>query len=130
VSARRRITLDIKLDGRTAESETTGAWVGPYVLAIVTVLPEPGLAVEVNSTFVGHEGVPTCSTHLTLGPAGHAPFIVTAEHEHTSLDPTIRARECAYEHANAVLETLNGLGYQAGLDIGDDAFAELERIER
>jgi hypothetical protein len=130
VSARRRITLNIKLDGHDAESETTCAWVGPYVLVIVTVLPESGLAVEVNSTFVGHEGVPTCSTHLTLGPVGHAPFIVTAEHENTSLDPMIRVRECAYEHANAVLEALNGLGYQATADVGEDAFVELERVER
>jgi hypothetical protein len=102
----------------------------PYILAIVTVLPEPDLALEVNSTFVGHEGVPTCATHLTLGPVGHAPFIVTAEHEHTSLDPMIRARECAYEHAQAVLETLNGLGYQAGVDVSDGAFVELERVKR
>jgi hypothetical protein len=130
VSDRRKITLDIKLDGRETESETTCAWVGPYILGIVTVLPEPGLAVEVNSTFVGHEGVPTCSTHLTLGPVGHAPFIVTAEHEYTSLDPTIRARECAYEHAQAVLESLKGLGYQVGVDVRDDAFVELERVER
>jgi hypothetical protein len=48
VSERRRITLDIKLDGREAESETTCAWVGPYVLVIVTVLSEPGLALDVN----------------------------------------------------------------------------------
>jgi hypothetical protein len=46
VSDRRRITLDIKLDGHQAESETTCSWVGPYILAIVTVLPEPGLAME------------------------------------------------------------------------------------
>jgi hypothetical protein len=85
---------------------------------------------EVNSTFVGHEGVPTCATHLTLGPVGHAPFIVTAEHEHTSLDPTIRARECAYEHAQAVLEALKGLGYHVGVDVGEGAFVELERVER
>jgi hypothetical protein len=130
VSDRRRITLDIKLDGHQAESETTCSWVGPYILAIVTVLPEPGLALEVNSTFVGHEGVPTCATHLTLGPVGHAPFIVTAEHEHTSLDPTIRARECAYEHAQAVLEALKGLGYQVGVDVNDGAFVEMERVER
>jgi hypothetical protein len=67
---------------------------------------------------------------LTFIRIGHAPFIVTAEHEHTSPDPTIRARECAYEHAQAVLEALKGLGYQVGVDVRDDAFVELERVER
>lgn len=130
MSDRRTITLEVILDGRRADSETTCIWAGPYVLVIATVLPETGLAVEVHSTFVGHEGVPTCSTHLTLGPVGHAPFTITAEHERANLDPTIRARECAYEHAQVVLETLKGLGYRVGMDVPDDAFGELERVER
>jgi len=104
-------------------------WAGPYVLAIATVLPGPGLAAEVHSSFVGHPGVPTCATHLTLGPVGHAPLTITAEHEHANLDPTIKARECAYEHAQIVLGTLKSLGYEVGIDVPDGAFEELERIE-
>ncbi len=130
MTKQRKITLQIKLNDRNTESETTCSWIGPYILGIVTVLPEPGLAVEVNSTFLGHEGVPTCATHLTLGPVGHAPSITTAEHEHTSLNPTIRARECAYEHTQAVLEALKDLGYQVSVNIDDRAFIELERVER
>lgn len=128
MSERRTIILDIKLNGRRVESETTCRWAGPYVLVIATVLPEPGLAIDIHSTFVGHDGVPTCATHLTLGPVGHAPLIVTAEHERANLDPTIKARECAYEHAGIVLEMLKGLGYNVSLDVGDGAFIELERV--
>jgi hypothetical protein len=129
VSDRRTIALHVTLDGRRADSETSCMWAGPYVLVIATVLPGPGLAAEVHSSFVGHLGVPTCATHLTLGPIGHAPLTITAEHEHTNLDPTIKARECVYEHAQIVLGTLKGLGYEVGIDVPDDAFEELERIE-
>ena len=73
-----------------SSSETTCTWAGPYVLVIATALPDHGLAVEVHSTFVGHEGVPTCVTHLTLGPVGHDPVIFPVEHERASLDPSSR----------------------------------------
>jgi hypothetical protein len=130
MSGRRTIALDVTLDGRRADSETTCMWAGPYVLAIATVLPEAGLAVEVLSTFVGHEGVPTCATHLTLGPVGNDPVIVAVEHERANLDPTIKARECVYEHAGVVLETVKRLGYEVGIDVPEHAFEELERVER
>jgi hypothetical protein len=130
MSGRRTIALDVTLDGRRADSETTYVWAGPYVLVIATVLPEMGLAVEVHSTFVGHEGVPTCATHLMLGPVGNDPVVVSVEHERANLDPTIKARECVYEHAEVVLETVERLGYEVGIDVPDDAFEELERVER
>ncbi|HWJ49611.1 MAG TPA: hypothetical protein VNR42_01245 [Solirubrobacteraceae bacterium] len=130
MSDRRTIPLEISLHGRRVESETTCVWAGPYVLVIATVLPAAGLAVEVHSTFVGHEGVPTLATHLTLGPVGHAPVTITAEHERANLDPTIRARACAYEHAQILIETLTGLEYRVAVDVPDDAFGELERVER
>lgn len=130
MSSRRNIQLDIALNGRQVDSETTCVWAGPHVLVITTVLPDHGLALELDSVFVGHEGVPTCTTHLTLGPVGHDPVIVPVEHEHASLNPELKARDCAYEHAEIVLETLNRLGYEAGIDMPDDAFEELERVER
>lgn len=122
--------LVVTLDGRQVVSETTCTWAGPYVLTIATALPDHGLAVEVHSTFVGHEGVPTCATHLTLGPVGRDPMISQVEHDRASLDPTLRARECAYEHVEIVLETLTRLGCEVGIDVPDDAFKELERVER
>jgi hypothetical protein len=92
-------------------------------------LPDHGLAVELHSTFVGHEDVPTCVTHLTLGPVGHEPVIAQVEHDRADLDPTLRARECAYEHVQVLLETLKSLGYTVAIDVPDDAFEDLERVE-
>src|SRR4029077_14644725 len=85
MSERRTIELAVTLDGRSLASETTCMWAGPYVLTIATTLPDRGLAVELHSTFVGHEGVPTCVTHLTLGPVGHEPAIAQVEHDRASL---------------------------------------------
>ena len=130
MSEYRTVLLSVTLDGRPAVSETTCMWSGPYVLTIATALPDHGLAVEVHSTFVGHEGVPTCVTHLTLGPVGHDPAIVQVEHDHASLDPTLRARGCAYEHVQVVLETLKRLGHEVAVDVPEYAFEDLERVER
>jgi hypothetical protein len=130
MSERRTIELAVTLDGRQVSSETICTWAGPYVLVIATTLPDHGLAMEVHSTFVGHEGVETCATHLTLGPVGRKPVIVPVEHEHANLEPTLMARECAYEHVEIVLETLKHLGYEVGIDVPDNAFEELERVER
>jgi hypothetical protein len=129
MSGRRTIKLAVTLDGRSLASETTCVWAGPYVLTIATTLPDHGLAVELHSTFVGHGGVPTCVTHLTLGPVGHEPVIAQVEHDRASLDPMLRARECAYEHIQVLLETLNSLDYEVAIDVPDDAFENLERIE-
>jgi hypothetical protein len=130
MSERRTIGLAVTLDGRQVSSETTCTWAGPYVLVIATTLPDHGLAIEAHSTFVGHEGVPTCATHLTLGPVGHDPVLFPVEHERASLEPTLKARECAYEHVEIVLETLTRLGYEVGIDVPENAFEELERVER
>lgn len=129
MSERRTVPLAVSLDGRPLASETTCIWAGPYVLTIATALPDHALAIEVHSTFVGHQGVPTCVTHLTLGPVEHDPVIAQVEHPHASLDPVLRARECAYEHVQIVLSTLKGLGYEAAIDVPDDAFEDLERVE-
>lgn len=129
MSNRRAVPLEVKLDGHTVASETVCMWAGPYVFVVSTTLPDRGLAVEVHSTFVGHEGVPTAATHLILGPPDHSPLLSTAEHEHASLDPVLRPRDCVYEHADVLLEMLKGLGHSVGIDLADDAFGELERVE-
>lgn len=127
--ARRIVDLDVKLDGRRVESETTCMWAGAYVLTVATVLPERGLAFELVSSFVGHRDVATHATHLALGPPGKAAEISAHDHAHESLDPMIRARECAYEHVQVLLEQLTSLGHDVSIEVPDDAFDELERIE-
>jgi hypothetical protein len=62
------------------------------------------------------------STSAVLTSAAH-------DHAHESLDPMIRARECAYEHVQVLLEQLTSLGHDVSIDMPDDAFDELERIE-
>jgi len=129
VGDKRDIQLKITLDGQSVTSETTCTWAGPYALAVETTLPDRGLAVELHSLFVGHEDVPTCATHLSLGPVGRDPSIFTTEHEHSELDPKTEPRECAYEHMNILVEILTRLGYQVALDVADQAFGELERVD-
>lgn len=127
--ARRIVDLEVKLDGSRAESETTCVWAGAYVLVIATVLPDRELAFELVSSFVGHHDVPTHVAHLGLGPVGEAAQISTDDHAHESLDPMVRARECVYEHVQVLLEHLTSFGYEVAVDVPDDAFEELERVE-
>ncbi|HYM54542.1 MAG TPA: hypothetical protein VES97_04215 [Solirubrobacteraceae bacterium] len=129
MSTQSTIALEVKLDGRPVESETICARVGPRALVIATTLPEPELAFELTSAFMGHKGVPTHVAHLTLGPPGHHPVMATDDHEHKNLNPNDRVRECVYEHVGVVLEHLKQLGYAAAIDVPDDAFEQLERVE-
>jgi hypothetical protein len=131
VSDRPTIELPITLDGHPAESETTYTWAGPYILSLHTVLPQPDLALELHSTFIGHRGVPTTAVHLVLGPPGHEPVTSTAEHPHEQLNPAFAPRACAYEHAHQLIEILDSLAIHAAVNVpGEQAFAQLERVEQ
>jgi hypothetical protein len=125
VSQRRNVNLEIRIDGELVSSETTFAWAGPYLLAIATVLPDSGIALGVHSSFLGNQGVPTLASHIVLGPIGRAPYAVSAEHAHESLDPALRPRECIYEHTLIVVEALKALSEDASIVVPDDAFSEL-----
>jgi hypothetical protein len=129
VSTPRTIALEVKLNGRRVESETICARVGPRALVIATTLPEPKLAFELTSAFMGHKGVPTHVAHLTLGPPGLHPIMATDDHEHKNLNPSDKVRECVYEHVGVVLEHLKALDYDTVIDVPDDAFEQLERVE-
>jgi hypothetical protein len=129
VSDRRTIPLSVTLDGCGVDSETVCEWLGAYVLVIATTLPDPGLAVEVYSTFIGHPEVPTRAVHLMLGPVGRPPFTIDAEHKHEHLNPKTRPRQCAYEHAEILLQLLNGLDYETGIDVPEHAFDGLEHAK-
>jgi hypothetical protein len=126
----RTVTLTVRLDGRETDSETVCAFNGAHILTVVTTLPEMRLSIEHDSTFVGHGGVATRATHLTLGPPGHDPIVRSETHEHTRTDPVTAARICVYEHVQVLLEHLRALGHDATIDVPDDAFHELERVER
>jgi hypothetical protein len=99
------------------------------VLTISTVLPERCLALELISTYVGHPHTKTIATHLLLGPVGRQAEIHIVEHEHEHLDPVDRPRECAYDHAHQLIDTLRAAGQQASVQLDELTFAELERVE-
>ena len=126
MSAWRTIPLAVKLDREQIVSETVCVTAGAHALTIVTALPKRGLALELTSSFVGHEGVDTHATHLALGPPGHDPRISLREYENAHVDPVNGPRDCAYEHVAILLEQLTDLGYEVSIEVPDDAFEELE----
>ena len=126
---RRVIDLEVSLGGKRVTSETTAICSGPDVLSIVTVLPDHGVLFELTSTFIGHQGIDTHVAHLVLGPPGEDDEIHTEEHPHQRLNPADDPRGCAYEHIQVLLEHLKRLGHDPAIDVPDDAFGELERVE-
>ncbi len=126
MSAWRTIPLVVKLDGEQIASETVCVTAGAHALTIVTALPDRGLALELTSSFVGHDGVATHATHLALGPPGHEPQVSVCEYEHAHVDPVLGRRDCAYEHVAILVEQLTELGYEVSIEVPDDAFEEME----
>jgi len=97
---------------------------------VVTALPEMGLAIEQTSSFVGNCAVTTRATHLILGPPGDDPVVRSEIYKHNRVDPLTGGRGCVYEHVRVLLEHLRELGYEASIDVPDNAFRELERVWR
>ena len=124
------IRLTVSIDDRPCEAHTTYSWAaGGAVLTLSTVLPERGLAAELVSAYVGHADTPTIVTHLMAGPVGHAATIRTEEHAHEHLDPVEGARECAYDHAHQLIELIGAIGRQISVQLDEQSFTALERIE-
>ena len=129
MAERALIDLKLTLDEEPATSETRFTWAGPYILCLHTVIPQVGLALELHSAFVGHEGIDTHATHLLLGPPGQPAAVHVNRHEHEDVDPTVEPRTCVYEHAQHVIEALQNLGWHASVNVPDErAFGELEHV--
>ena len=124
------IPLTVTIDDRPCAAHSTYSWSGGgAVLTLSTVLPERGLAAELTSTYVGHADTPTIVTHLMLGPVGRPASITTAEHAHEDLAPVDGARECAYSHANRLMEVLGANGSHVRVELDERSFTQLERVE-
>jgi hypothetical protein len=124
------IPVTVTIDDRPCEAHSTYSWSGGgCVLTLSTVLPERGLAAELISTYVGHPDTPTVATHLMLGPVGQPASIATAQHEHEDLGPVESARECAYDHANRLIEALGANGHRVSVELDEQSFSQLERVE-
>jgi len=109
---RDRVPITFTLDGEPVESVTDLVRSGPYVLVLQTVMPQPGLAVELHSTFVGHSAVRTHSTHLLLGPVGQPARVITRDDASGIVDPVNRPDSCIYAHCHELIGLLadRGLG--------------------
>lgn len=124
------LRLEVLVNGRASEAHSTYTWAGGgMVLTISTVLPERGLAVELISTYVGHPHTPTVVTHLMLGPPGRRAQIRSVERGHEDLDPIEGARECAYDHAQELIDAVGRVGYEISVQLDERTFAQLERVE-
>ena len=129
MAERALIDPQVTLDGEPAPSGTRFTWAGLYMLCLHTVIPQAGLALELHSTFVGHEGIDTHATQLLLGPPGRTTPIHVNRHEHENVDPTFEPRTCVYEHAQHLIEALQNLGWHASMNVPDErAFGELEHV--
>lgn len=124
------LPIQVTIDDQSCESHGTYAWAaGGRVLTLSTVLPQRGLALELISTYVGHPQTDTVATHLVLGPTGERAVIATTAHDHEALDPVERARECAHDHAQRLVDALRATGRDASVGLDEQTFAELEAIE-
>ena len=122
--------MTVTIDDQPCEAHSTYSWSGGgCVLTLSTVLPERGLAAELISTYVGHTDTATIAIHLMLGSVGQQASIATAEHAHEDLDPVESARECAYDHANRLIELLGGNGSHLRVKLDERSFTQLERVE-
>jgi len=86
------------------------------VLVLQTVMPQRGLAVELHSTFVGHSGVPTHTTHLLLGPVGWAPVVHARDDDSGIIDPVNRPDSCVYAHCHELIDLLAERGLSVAVD--------------
>jgi hypothetical protein len=96
---RRRLGVELVLDGRRVASETRYGEAGAYVLALCTCLPD--LGVELHSVYVGHPGTSTHVTHLALfGPPSQAASETTVRPE-GELPVVFARRRCLFDHCSA-----------------------------
>ena len=123
------LPLQVIVDGHPRPSRSRYAWsAGGLVLTITTVLPEPGLAFELISTYTGHRDTDTIATHLTLGQ-GRGGEIDSCRHPHEQLNPVELTRACAYDHASRLIAALGDSRHPTSVELGEQTFRELERVE-
>lgn len=118
----RSVPLKITVDGALTRSETIATSAGAYVLTIATALPD--LAIDLHSTYTGHEHTGTIAAHLIL--ARDAYQAIAQEHEHDQLPLTHERRHCLYDHLHQLQQTLEDLGMQTSIPVDEDAIDAIE----
>ena len=105
--------VSITIDGRLYSAAVRWTQPGAHVLTVHTVLPDLPFAVEVHSSFVGHQRTPVCVTHLVLGPVGADRGVRMGELDGRWYHPGTHPRACLGEHFAQLLELLHDGGYDA-----------------
>ena len=122
---RRRLGVELVIDGRRVASETRYGEVGAYVLVLCTCVTD--LGVELHSVYVGHPGTSTHVTHLALsGPPSQAAS-ETAVYPESDLPVVFARRRCLFDHLQRLQDELGGLGHEAGINVDDSGVSELEQ---
>jgi hypothetical protein len=123
------LPLSVIIGGRSRPTHSRYAWTaGGRVLTITTVIPEPGLAFELTSVYVGHPDTDTIATHLVLA-RGRDGLIDTRPHAGDAINPVELARGCAYDHAHRLIEALAANGHLAQVELDERTFKQLDRVE-
>lgn len=119
---RRLIPIDINVDGVPERFETRMASAGAYALVLSSVLPSR--AIELHSSYLGHPGARTQTSHLMLTPAANASE--TVEHDHDAIPVMIARRRCVYDHLQRLQAFLGELGLAVQIPLADDALLAVE----
>ena len=128
MAERVEIPLVVRVDGVVERSETICARAGVYALMITTVLPGPVLPVELVSSYIGHPEIETRSVHLFLGPDRGEARVESVIHPAGEVDVVFAPRDCAYDHAQRLLELLRELGHEPAIGMPDDALRAVDAI--
>lgn len=123
VSTERDLNLHIEIDGQPARSRTRATAVGAYVLVIATVIPEH--AIDLHSTYTGHQCTKALATHLRL--ARDAYGTIASEHDCSDLSVTHARRHCLLDHLQQLQDLLDDLGLEATIAVDDAAIDAIER---
>lgn len=111
-----RARFALTVDGQSYIATTRWSQPAAHVLTAHTALPDPPFAVEIHSSFVGHETTPTVATHLLLGPIGVEYSVHAKELDSQWSHPGTQQRACLYEHLTQIIELLSGAGHDARID--------------
>lgn len=117
------IPIQIEIDGKPVRSRTLATSIGAYVLVIATVLPDQ--AIDLHSTYTGHEHTDTLASHLLLATGAYD--TISAQHDHDQLPVMYARRHCLYDHLHHLQDLLDRLGIAATIPLDERAVETIER---
>jgi hypothetical protein len=123
VEHRKKIPVEIAIDGKQVRSETLATEVGAYVVVLDTTLADEGI--DLHSVYTGHPKVKTQATHLILTPERQEAR--TVEHEHDALPVMHARRRCLYDHLHRLQDLLQEAATEASIPVDDAAIEAMER---